>query len=387
MDLDVGRSGPTCMKALARGVGVACDGKGNIFLADRVAGRVLKVQRSDAQVAWATSCPCPMGIAYDAEMDTVFVVARAENCVHALRACDGRVQEQWGFTSDACNLCLPSGLAMHGDLICVAETDRNRLAVFRKLDGSLLRYIQVQGKPRGVAFMPDGASLVVGLRSMPHALAIVDAREILTPSVDLDGDSFSPTPGLSGTLSVLHYPPSMHSCGMSLLDLKAFGGWKPDSIAVDPQQELILVCDVTTGAVYSWRFDSSLGEHARYRLASFCGTVGGDPVIPQELVPGVVHAVDVRRDGDKATDDDKSTRQVHDKSTSVVDKPTRAPALLHAGALQGAGGSGGGSSGRFAASGASVHVTSRVAAVAVDPLSGRALLARCIWHHSAPTPP
>jgi hypothetical protein len=369
VDLDVGRSGPTCMKALARGVGVACDGKGNIFLADRVAGRVLKVQRSDAQVVWAMSCPCPLGIAYDAEMDTVFVVARAENCVHALRACDGRVQEQWGDTSDACNLCLPSGLAVHGDLICVAETGRDRLAVFRKEDGSFLRYIEVQGKPRGVAFMPGGASLVVGLRNMTHALAIVDARGIT--SVDGD-DTFAPTPDLRGTLSVLHYPSSMHSCGISLLDLKAFGNWKPDSIAVDPQQELILVCDVTTGAVYSWRFDSLLGEHDRCRLASFCGTVGGDPVIPQELVPAVVRAVHVRRDRDKAADDDESTR---------------APALHHTGALEDAGGSGGGSSGHLAASGASVHVTSRVAAVAVDPLSGRTLLARCIWHHSAVAPP
>jgi hypothetical protein len=243
------------------------------------------------------------------------------------------------------------------------------LAVFRKEDGSFLRYIEVHGKPRGVAFMPGGASLVVGLRNMTHALAIVDARGIT--SVDCD-DSFSPTPGLRGTLSVLHYPPSMHSCGISLLDLKAFGDWKPDSIAVDPQQELILVCDITTGAVYSWRFDSLLGEHDRCRLASFCGTVGGDPIIPQELVPGVVRTVHVRRDRDKTAEDDESKR---------------APALHHTGALEDAGGSGGGSSGHLAASGASVHVTSRVAAVAMDPMSGSALLARCIWHHSAAAPP
>jgi len=344
-DLDVGRSGPTCMRARAEGVGMACDDRGNIFLADRVAGRVIKVQRSDAQVVWSIACACPLGIAYDGEMDAVFVVARAANRLCALQAHDGTVLEQWGDASS--NLCLASGLAVHGDLVCVVETGRDRLTVFRKADGSFVRHIPVQGQPRGVAFTPKGDALVVALRGGTRALEIVDVNG-------------------GGTLTELDYPPALQPGGIIHHVFwevsRSFepSTWKPDSIAVDPQQGLILVCEVTTGAVYCWRADDFSDKNTCY---TFCGTLGGDPVMP-------------RKHEEQRRDPPRGVQAQEPQETTQV-------SVHDAGAPEGADGAGGGGRsqlGQLAACGAAVRITSQVAGVAVDPLSGHALLARAVRH-------
>jgi len=52
IDVDVGRTGASSMKELKRGVGMACDDEGNIFLTDALGNRVVKIERSTGHLLW-----------------------------------------------------------------------------------------------------------------------------------------------------------------------------------------------------------------------------------------------------------------------------------------------------------------------------------------------
>ncbi len=52
IDVDVGRTGASSMKELKRGVGMACDDEGNVFLTDALGNRVVKIERSTGHLLW-----------------------------------------------------------------------------------------------------------------------------------------------------------------------------------------------------------------------------------------------------------------------------------------------------------------------------------------------
>jgi len=59
------------------------------------------------------------------------------------------------------DLCQPTGLALHGGLLYVADTGRSRVVVFRTSDCALLHGDAIHGGVRGVAVKPDGSALIV----------------------------------------------------------------------------------------------------------------------------------------------------------------------------------------------------------------------------------
>ena len=145
LDVDAFRAAASCMKPLRRGMGMACDGQGNIFLADCSGpGRVIKVQRRDGQILWSQGCRTPLGIVYDVSdqgQELVLVAARADNKIVCLRAEDGvpvarfvEHHDAYSATASIHHLVHPSGLAIHGNLIYVADTGRDRVAIFRYVD-------------------------------------------------------------------------------------------------------------------------------------------------------------------------------------------------------------------------------------------------------------
>ena len=142
VDVDAFRSAASYMQPLCRGTGMACDSNGNIFLADCSGpGRVVKVRRRDGEVLWSQSCRTPLGIAYDAGdqgQEFVLVAARADNKIVCLRAEDGvpvdrfaEHHDAYSTTTSLHHLVHPSGVALHGNLIYVADTGRDRVAIFR----------------------------------------------------------------------------------------------------------------------------------------------------------------------------------------------------------------------------------------------------------------
>jgi len=138
IDAECLRSMVSIMKPLHLGMDMACDRKGNIYLADCAAGRVMKIRRRDGEVLWSQKCRTPLGIVYDEDEQVVLVVARGDNKVVCLQGEDGQPVARFGDHHDADSVSMsvnhlsqPCGIAIHGNLIYVADTGMDEIKVFR----------------------------------------------------------------------------------------------------------------------------------------------------------------------------------------------------------------------------------------------------------------
>ena len=303
---------------------------------------------------WSQVCLCPLGIAYDIVQDTLYVVSRRDNCVQVLHASDGSPVERFytgaagavplvggqGHGSLLSDLCQPTGLALHGGLLYVADTGRSRVVVFRTSDCALLHSIAIHGGVRGVAVKPDGSALivtqparqtvvVVKLRKPPYLTAgshwrqhwegnvlcllghvcsatctsmprtqTLESRGTQSPRPDTR-DAHFPRPDSRSAVSQSEVSQSKSSAAQGsgffenvvekpMVDMLESRGMAhsvemPDSVAVNAHE--IFVCDVKKGLVQVWGFDGA-----------FLGTLGGAGALAPTALPHAVHTISGSRD-------------------------------------------------------------------------------------------
>lgn len=245
-----------------------------------------------------------------------------------------------GHGSLLSDLCQPTGLALHGGLLYVADTGRSRVVVFRTSDCALLHSIAIHGGVRGVAVKPDGSALivtqparqtvvVVKLRKPPYLTAgshwrqhwegnvlcllghvcsatctsmprtqTLESRGTQSPRPDTR-DAHFPRPDSRSAVSQSEVSQSKSSAAQGsgffenviekpMVDMLESRGMAhsvemPDSVAVNAHE--IFVCDVKKGLVQVWGFDGA-----------FLGTLGGAGALAPTALPHAVHTISGSRD-------------------------------------------------------------------------------------------